>query len=68
MSVCVNLQGDPLWSARMIKTNPDAISDVHSRCSLHCVAHYHVILTDEVLIHMHDGREIFWSENKAITE
>jgi len=25
------MQGDPLWSARMIKTNPGAISAVHTR-------------------------------------
>jgi len=32
----VHLQGDPLWSARMIQTNPAAISDVHTRYSLYC--------------------------------
>jgi len=32
----VHLQGDPLWSARIIQTNPAAIADVHTRCSLYC--------------------------------
>lgn len=38
MKTCVYLQGDPLWSARIIKTNPEAISAVHTRYALRCMS------------------------------
>jgi len=39
------LQGDPLWSARIIKTNPDAISHVHTRYSSSYISlgMYHIL-------------------------
>lgn len=33
MCVCVlHMQGDPLWSARLLHTDPQAIRDAHYRC------------------------------------
>jgi len=50
----------------MIRTNPDAIYDVHTRCSLPYILHI-ICMLSEQLIHVLDQRQVFRFKNEATT-